>query len=459
MAQKSKQLFKRVICKKSSAVIPEDISTSTNSEEIKPSENLSKDQNFSFPQEICEPNFDLEKNADSTESNSNFEGQNSEGQKDNVLTEDEKEFLCFDGQSEVFIDDNDDATAKLVKHLNSVLYQEIDINHDIDNCIYCKKELDVFQISDEDSTVDGCHCKQGLTVELYMNDFKAIHFYSGLESYEKFCFVLNTLGPAAYELNHVYGKPSDHISVANRFFLTLIRLREHKTYYELSLIFKTSEKQVMNIFITWIRFMRLQWGEIDQWPDKDLVNAFAPSDFSRKFPKVRLIIDGTEIEIKRSSNPTAQKATFSYYKNKNTAKTIVGTTPGGLLSALTPAYAGSATDRQIVERMDILDRLEPGDAVMADKGFDIADILASRAVDLNIPTFFRKGNQITPETLKQDRKISSKRVHIERVIGLGKTYKILQGPLTTTETIMADDIIFSCFMLCNFRRPIIDEYA
>lgn len=174
---------------------------------------------------------------------------------------------------------------------------------------------------------------------------------------------------------------------------------------------------------------------------------------------MRIILDSTEIPIKKPSKPTAQQATFSSYKNKNTAKTVIGSTPGGLISYVSEAYIGSISDRQLMERSDILNNFNPGDSVMADKGFDIEDILAAYRVTLNIPTFFKNKNQITPETLKEDKKISSKRVQIERLIGLGKTFKILNGPLDGTETILADDIIMVCFMLCNFRKAIVNKYA
>jgi hypothetical protein len=41
------------------------------------------------------------------------------------------------------------------------------------------------------------------------------------------------------------------------------------------------------------------------------------------------------------------------------------------------------------------------------------------------------------ETVIKDIEIASKWVHIERVIGLAKTYKILTEPMTSTETKLA----------------------
>jgi orotate phosphoribosyltransferase-like protein len=78
---------------------------------------------------------------------------------------------------------------------------------------------------------------------------------------------------------------------------------------------------------------------------------------------------------------------------------------------------------------------------MADKGFNV---LAPRDVHINIPTFFKKKNRMTIATVVKDRKVSSKRVHIERVIGLAKTFKILVEPLSATEAKLLSDILNVC---------------
>lgn len=87
------------------------------------------------------------------------------------------------------------------------------------------------------------------------------------------------------------------------------------------------------------------------------------------------------------------------------------------------------------------------------------DLFAPAGVTVNIPTFFKKKNRMDGKTVMRDRKIASKRVHVERVIGLGKTYKILTVPLNASETMLSSDIIFICFMLCNFRCSIVPRNA
>lgn len=297
-----------------------------------------------------------------------------------------------------------------------------------------------------------------MCIDNFEKDDAGIHFYTGLETYVKFYMVLRTLGPAAYCLNYIYHKVTN-ISVSDQFFLVLIKLRRHRTNFDLSRFFNVSEKTVSNVFYTWILFMSKQWREVDIWPPKSLVNYFCPSDFKLKFPNTRVIVDGTECPIKKPKLPKTQQATFSTYKNKNTVKILVGATPGGLVSYVSPAYGGSTSDRQIVERSSLLNLCDPGDSIMADKGFNVQDMFVHRNIQINMPTFFKKKNRMSCSTVIQDRKISSKRVHIERIIGLAKTFKILVEPMNSSETKLSSHITFVCFMLCNFKTCIVPSYA
>jgi hypothetical protein len=292
----------------------------------------------------------------------------------------------------------------------------------------------------------------------FEDNSEAIHFYTGLETYDKFKFVLQTLGPAAYHLNYRYSNVTQ-LSVEDQFFMALIKLRQHKVNFELAFMFGVSKCTVANIVVTWINFMAVQWREINIWPERELVRYFSPSDFKSKFPSTRVIVDGTECPVKKPSVPVAQQATFSTYKNRNTVKVLVGSSPGGLVSFVSPAYGGSTSDRQIVERGNLVDICDPTDSVMADKGFNVQDLFCTQNFTINIPTFFRKKNRMSGEIVVKDRKIASKRVHIERIIGLGKTFKILAHAMDASETKLSSEIIFVCFMLCNFRNCIVPRTA
>ena len=72
------------------------------------------------------------------------------------------------------------------------------------------------------------------------------------------------------DLTNLHGTPN--LDPRNQFFFTLMKLRTYKTNFELSLNFEISEKEVYSTFVTWVRFMYLQWKEIDIWPTKECVN-------------------------------------------------------------------------------------------------------------------------------------------------------------------------------------------
>ena len=152
----------------------------------------------------------------------------------------------------------------------------------------------------------------------FVNDPQGIHFYTGLLTYERVKFVLFTLGPAD-ELRYHQGSIPP-LSVEDQFFLTLIKLRLHKANFELCRQFKISESMVMNIFVTWINFMYVMWSELPWWSSRDLIRYHSPSDFSAKFPKTRVIVDGTECPIAKPRQPLLQQATFSTYKNRTQPK-------------------------------------------------------------------------------------------------------------------------------------------
>ena len=68
---------------------------------------------------------------------------------------------------------------------------------------------------------------------------------------------------------------------------------------------------------------------------------------------------------------------------------------------------------------------------MADKGFDVQDLLITRGVQLNFPPFKKGDQQMCPENLAATKKIAAVHVHIhvERKIERVKGYEILSGEI------------------------------
>lgn len=291
------------------------------------------------------------------------------------------------------------------------------------------------------------------SINRYKEDDKSIKFYTGFESYKKFQFVYSTLSPMAHKIRY-YRSNVVNLSTEDQFFLTMMKIRQNKCNFELSKFFNISETTVSNIFITWINFIYQLWSRINIWPSKELVQYYMPDHFKKYDSNVRVILDGTEITVQKPKNPTSQQASWSSYKHANTLKILVGATPGGLLCYCSQAYAGSISDRQTVERSDLMTKCQSGDSILADRGFTIQDMFVDNNIAVKIPTFLKGKSQLPGLTIKKDRELANKRVHIERIIGLTKTYKILKSELDHSYIQIASKIFFICFMCCNFRECI-----
>jgi hypothetical protein len=306
--------------------------------------------------------------------------------------------------------------------------------------------------SGPDSRLSG----PALSIFKFEHNPEMVKFYTGFETYEHFLYVYHCLGPAAEELQY----KSKTLEARDELFLCIVKLRQDKEDVELGFLFGISRQTAGRVFNTWLNFLYFQFKEIELFRPKAIVDMFCPEDFKKKFPNTRIILDATEIRIQKPSKVKDQRSTWSSYKNGNTLKTMVGCSPRGVVTYLSKAYGGSASDRQIIENSELLDgRFNSGDSIMADRGILVQDLFAGQNVNVNTPTTMRGRNQLPAETVVKDRRIASKRVHVERVIGLAKTYKILQNELDHSRTPVGGRILCVCFVLSNFRSNIVPKYA
>ena len=115
----------------------------------------------------------------------------------------------------------------------------------------------------------------------------------------------------------------------------------------------------------------------------------------------------------------------------------------------------------IIERSELLERNKfvKGNSIMAYRGIMVQDWFANMDVHVNTPTFLKGKSQLEAHEVVHDRRVASKRIHVERLIGLAKGYKILKTELGHSKLQLGSRIIFICCVLSNFRNSIVDKYA
>ena len=140
-----------------------------------------------------------------------------------------------------------------------------------------------------------------------------------------------------------------------------------------------------------------------------------PMDFRKHCPNCAVIIDCFELFVVRPSNLLARAQTYSSYKHHNTVKYLIGITPQGTVCFLSePGRGGRVSDKHITKNSGLLSYLLPGDTVLADRGFDIKELLAMHCARILIPAFTRGKQQLTGIEAEQTRHIANVRIHVEQ---------------------------------------------
>ena len=220
---------------------------------------------------------------------------------------------------------------------------------------------------------------------------------------------------------------------------------------------------VSRIFCTWINFLYIFLHSEFPRPTRAQIIKAMPPKFVHVFntDKVREIIDCTEIQMEKASEPMAARCCWSEYKHGYTAKFLAGVTPCGAFSFASDAYGGRISDPQIVESSGWLELIEELDVILADKGFLIDEILSTKfATCVAPPKKYNKTKDsekpLTADENAETSRIANMRIHVERAFGRMKLRckywnRIL--PITSV------DLVGRCFyvtcMMMNYKPKLV----
>ena len=240
------------------------------------------------------------------------------------------------------------------------------------------------------------------------------------------------------------------LSSWEEYVLTLVRTRKGFDVRFLADTFGISHGQVSRTYNTWVTFLSLELSFLVPWPTQAEISAKLPKRFA-KFSNVRVIVDCMELYIQKAHLPSGQKISWSSYKHSNTAKVLVGITPCGVISFVSALWSGTISDKEIFRRSGIIQMLQEGDGVMADRGFLVRDLLVTKKVHLICPAYC-KGPRLSVKGVTYSRRVAALRSHVERYILKLKLFRILSGVIPLSMKSMLDPIVKLCAALANLGK-------
>ena len=182
-------------------------------------------------------------------------------------------------------------------------------------------------------------------------------------------------------------------------------------------LFGISPSSVSQICATWWKFMAKELKPLVYNPSQEAHRALLPDSFNTtQYRKVEHIIDCTEVFTETPKNKKVQAILWSNYKHHHTCKFLVSITPTGLINFSSKGYGGRASDWQIVEHSGFLDEVRLGEQVMADKGFNISDLLTLKHAELVISPGRRGAFQMPKKYVLMTKDIANRCIRVEQVI-------------------------------------------
>ena len=302
--------------------------------------------------------------------------------------------------------------------------------------------------------------KTRFTINDISHSDKLVNIYTGLQNAKLFEWVYNRILVNARNLSYYGGtsiqkqRSSRKLDVKSTLLLVLVKVRLGLTDNDLAFRFDVSQSTVSAILNVWLPFLSREFEPFIHWPTREENERAYPKCFE-KFPNTIGIIDCTEGAIEKPSLAKAQAQTYSTYKSKNTWKSLICITPSGTISYVSKTYGGCASDRFITETSGILNKIQPGDSIMADKGFNIGDLLVGQGSRLVIPPFLKDKGKFSKRNATKTSNIAKARIHVERAISRLKDFRILQGAIPLTRKDKLDDILTICAALTNLAPPLL----
>ncbi|XP_077494400.1 uncharacterized protein LOC144105074 [Amblyomma americanum] len=253
------------------------------------------------------------------------------------------------------------------------------------------------------------------------------------------------------------------VPITDRLVLFLMKLKLGITYTSgyyssLAVFFCVSRNTVSRHFKSVLKILSIATQKWIYRPPDHVIRQTMPNCLKLHYQDCSMIIDCTEVRTEQPYTVQQQRVLYSHYKGGYTLKFLVGITPCGAVCFCSKAYGGRCSDSFITVDSGFLDLVQPGDVVMADKGFPgiKAGLEEVRAV-LVMPPFLQGQDQFSESEVHETYQIAQVRIHVERIIQRIKMFNILNTRIPTELIAVMSDVFHVCCVLANLQPAIISS--
>uniref|UniRef100_A0A8C6UNG6 THAP-type domain-containing protein n=1 Tax=Neogobius melanostomus TaxID=47308 RepID=A0A8C6UNG6_9GOBI len=317
------------------------------------------------------------------------------------------------------------------------------------DCEFCEQSrAEIKRLLEENRELRSELNKRELNHDFLKDDSEKVRYYTGLP-----CFsILFSL------FSHVksFLPAAKKLSPFQVLFLTLMRLRLDLPVQHLCHLFSVSHEALSSAFADTIDVLHVRLGPLVHWPGRRGLQATMPHEFAETFGKhVAIIVDCFEIRTERPSRLKASAQTYSQFKGTHTMKYLIGITPLGSISFVSKGWGGRTSNEDITEKCGLLNKLLPGDVVLAGGGFDVQNAAGMMCAKVKIPLFAKGLSQLDTKDIKASAHL---RTHVERVVGsVHNRFKMLHTkipirlllPCENEEMTLLDKLVNVCCILVN----------
>ena len=307
------------------------------------------------------------------------------------------------------------------------------------------------------------------SLRILNNDAK-VKTYTGLPSKDAFDRLFGSFGEkvkkirkwqgpgkSVYQKTFPRNKNTNIISLMAKeeYFIALFRMKTMLKTEIVGDLFGISKSTVSRICLTWWKFMAGELKPLLENPSDEHHREVLPKSFqTSQYNKVQHIIDCTEVFTETPQNKKLQAMLWSNYKHHHTAKFLVSIAPNGLINFASKGYGGRASDRQITENSGFLNEIRAGEKVMADKGFNISDLLALKHAEIVIPPGRRGAFQMPKKDVLRTKEIANRRIRVEQVIRRIKSFNMLKYEIPISLLHVLDEVFIISCAICNLMPRI-----